>query len=115
MMAAPEPMVSPEDNDRDARPPLERVLESLSAANRKLLEFMRKAVRIELGEGGRPVMLVSADLSFEPLDVLWLVHFGVLTVHVDNADRVFLVKTDTTDLACGEPCKPKRKYTKRAK
>jgi len=109
-MLVPEPLVSPEDDGKDARPPIGRVSQGLSAANRKLLEFFRKTVRVEIGEGLRPVLaVVDSELSWEPLDVLWLLHFGALTVHVDLFDRVYLVKTDVTDVLCGvaPPKRPK--------
>jgi hypothetical protein len=111
-MAVPEPVLSPDD-DKDIPPAVGmRVRESLSRQDRRLLEFMRRVVRVELGEQGRPVLVYDASLDFDPFRIFWLLHFGVLTLAVDSADRVFLVTTDTNDFILDTPCKRKRRRRK---
>lgn len=112
-MAVPEPVLSPDD-DKDVPAAVGlRVRQSLSKQDRRLCEFMQRVIRVELGEQGRPVVLVDASLDFDPLRVYWLLHFGVLTLFVDQADRLFLVTTDTNDYLLGAPCKRRRRRNRR--
>jgi hypothetical protein len=93
-MVVPHPLLSPDDDGMDLPPALvERVTQGLSVSEKLLLRFFQKAVRVEVGEDGQSVL--QGAPAFNPLSILWLLHFGVLTLHVDHADRVYLVKTDT--------------------
>ena len=62
-----------------------RVVEAITASERRLLELLERDARIEVG------LVQSRTMDSERL--LWLLAFGLIGVEVDPSDRVYLTKT----------------------
>jgi hypothetical protein len=85
------PLLAPDDDGVISPAILRRVVQSLTARDVELLEQLEERARIDV-EG----------LRVPAVDLLWMQHFGLFGVEVDQADRVYLVRREEGKAALDE-------------
>jgi hypothetical protein len=99
--AAQAPLLAPEDDGQIPAELRRRVEDSLSVSDKEMLLRLRLVERMEVHDENM-------------LNVLWMMHHGLLSTDVDPSDRVFLVITPIT-IAFVDPPQKKRRRRRRKK
>jgi hypothetical protein len=84
VVMAVHPLVAPDDEGYISGPILERILRSLTARDAELLGRLEKERRVD-------VDTLEAD-GYDAASLFWMAHYALVSVEIDQADRVYLVR-----------------------